>query len=115
NQLYVQFVLTNHLLAQVLQDSTLYYAQRKPQELGDFRWIIDAKDQAVTPYEDLWSKMVMPFLQSKFLAEPFIMLKQADYSAFEQFYQHADRAPQHLREAVGDKESFMYIELNKSI
>ena len=80
--LYVQAILTIELIANVLQKATLYYAQRKPNELGRFKWVIDAKDEAITPYEDLWSKIVLPFLESRSLSEPIRLLKQADYSAF---------------------------------
>jgi len=70
-QLYVQSVLTFELVAIVLRHATLYYAQRMPRELEFFRWVIDAKGvRQVTPWEEWWSLVVMPMLQSKYLSKP---------------------------------------------
>jgi hypothetical protein len=84
-QLYVQSVLTFELVAIVLRHATLYYAQRMPRELEFFRWVIDAKDaRQVTPWEEWWSLVVMPMLQSKFLSKPMWHLTEgADYSHFD--------------------------------
>jgi hypothetical protein len=84
-QLYVQSVLTFELVAIVLRHATLYYAQRMPRELASFRWVIDAKDaRQVTPWEEWWSLVVMPMLQSKFLRNPMWHLTEgADYSHFD--------------------------------
>lgn len=84
-QLYVQSVLTFELVATVLRHATLYYAQRMPRELEFFRWVIDAKDACqITPWEEWWSLVVMPMLQSKFLSEPMWHLTEgADYSHFD--------------------------------
>jgi len=65
SQLYVQAVCTFELVNDLLQTTTLYYAQRSPEELGDFKWYIDAKDKKVTPYEILWTTIVLPMIQSK--------------------------------------------------
>ena len=102
NQLYVQSVLLTALIETILQTATLYYAQRKPHELGHFRWVVDAKGGVITPYEGLWSKMVMPFLQAKSLREPFIQLRQADYGAFAKFCAVKAEPPRHLRQAAGN-------------
>ncbi len=83
-QLYIQSVLTFELAAIVLRHATLYYAQRMPRELGFFRWVIDAKDvRQVTPWEEWWSLVVMPTLQSKFLRKPMWLLRGADYSHYD--------------------------------
>lgn len=112
NQLYAQAVVSFNLICNVHQNAVLYYVQRKPQELGHFRWVIDAKDKKLTPYEDLWAKLLLPMLQAHFLREPLAMLKGADYSSFEQFCHVADAPPEHLRKAVGDARPFEYIDIN---
>lgn len=112
NQLYTQAVVSFDLICNVLQNSVLYYVQRKPQELGHFRWVIDAKDKKLTPYEALWSKLLLPMHQSHFLREPLIMLRGADYSHFERFCHVADAPPAHLRQVVGDVRPFEYIDTN---
>src|SRR5258707_11818931 len=45
NQLFVQGFVTTHLIFEVIQQSTLYYAQRLPAELGDISWFIDRKNR----------------------------------------------------------------------
>lgn len=40
NQLYVQFVLGSTLIAKILQNATMYFVQRLPNELGQFRWVM---------------------------------------------------------------------------
>lgn len=113
NQLYVQTTLMVRLVANILQRASLYYAQRKPRELGRFRWVVDAKDKTVTPYEDFWKKITLPALQTISLREPVGLLKGADYSSFMPFYGEMARAPQHLREAAGNDGPFVYMDLNK--
>ena len=83
-QLYVQSVLTFELIAHVIRHATLYYVQRMPRELEYFHWVVDAKDpRQTTPWEDWWSFVVMPILQSKFMREPVLRLVGADYSHYE--------------------------------
>lgn len=85
-QLYVQSVLTFDLIARIIEHGTLYYSQRRPQELGAFHWVVDAKDKGrITEWEDWWSFVVMPMLQSKSLTEPMAMFAEGDYSHFERF------------------------------
>jgi hypothetical protein len=86
DQLYVQSTVTFHLIATVIETSTLFYAQRRPAELGNFHWVIDGKDRnRITDWEDWWSFVVRPMLQAKSLRAPMIMLQDADYSHFERF------------------------------
>lgn len=86
HQLYVQSTVTFELIARVIQHATLYYCQRHPRELAAFHWVIDgkAKDR-VTDWEDWWSYVVRPLLQSKSLRKPMMMLAEGDYSHFTRF------------------------------
>lgn len=113
NQLYVQAVVSVELLYRVLQNATLYYAQRKPKELGSFQWVIDAKDRELTRFEDLWRTILLPFLQSKSLRKPFIQLQEADYSSFEEFCGVYPETPDHLKAVAGKQSPFEYADIGK--
>jgi hypothetical protein len=96
NQLYVQSVVMFELVSTVIEHGTLYYSQRRPETLGRFEWVIDAKDKGrITEGEDWWMKTVMPFVQSRSLREPIGEFTEGDYSCFRRF----DRdIPNYLRE-----------------
>lgn len=98
NQLYAQSVLLTVLVQSVIQIATLYYCQRNPFTLSCFRWVIDAKDDNLTNYEDIWSSVVMPFCESKSLSNPIAFLEGGDYSWFDRKF-NADMAtaPKHLQ------------------
>jgi hypothetical protein len=40
------------LVLKVIEDTTLYYVQRVPAELGSIAWVIDRKDRTITEMED---------------------------------------------------------------
>jgi hypothetical protein len=111
NPLYVQALCTFELLYNVLWKTTLYYSQRKPKELSEFFWIIDAKDKKLTPYEKLWTTIVLPLLQSKSFREPLIQIIEADYSYFEKYCRTSAEPPEHLKEFVSDIRPFDYIDI----
>jgi len=113
NPLYVQLVCTNELLYNILTKSTLYYSQRMPKELAAFSWFIDAKNEEITSYEKLWITILLPILQSMSFCEPCIQLIDADYSHFMQFCKQMDTPPEYLRDAVGDRKPFRFIDLKK--
>jgi hypothetical protein len=97
----------------VVQTATLYYAQRRPAELGHFHWFVDAKDkQQISTYDDIWSTMVMLAIQSRSFREPLIQLQGADYSAFERFCRVSPAPPDYLRGVGSDTSPFEYIDLN---
>ena len=109
----MQFVLGVVLLAKVIQDATLYYVQRRPLELGHFRWVIDAKDRTVTGYENLWLHMIPFNLKSKLSDEPLVMWEGADYSAFQKYRVVLPKVPQYLRGVLKDEEPFGYTDIGK--
>ena len=85
-QLYVQSAATFALIERVVQNATLYYAQRIPKELAAFHWVIDGKDkERITDWESWWSYGVRPALQYQSLKKPLAMLRDADYSHFQRF------------------------------
>lgn len=102
--LYVQSCLLTALTEDVLNISTLYYCQRIPATLSNFRWVIDAKDKEVTDYEDLWSTTVMPMMQSSSLREPMACLQGGDYSWFDRkFDVTTPTSPDHLKPHIRDE------------
>lgn len=83
NQLYVQGNLTWNLVEVTLRHATIYYSQKRPEELGAFHWVIDPKDPGqITPYEKLWTELILPYLQ----CQPSLMcINGHDYSHLERF------------------------------
>jgi hypothetical protein len=74
------------LVLRVIEESTLYYVQRLPDELGSIEWIIDRKDRKITEMEDTWSTLILPMSESHFVRKPLICLLGADYSHFDARY-----------------------------
>jgi hypothetical protein len=86
NQLFVQASLMIELVLSVIEESTLYYAQRLPEELGSIEWIIDRKNQTITEMESTWSTLILPMSESHFARKPLVSLLGADYSHFDARY-----------------------------
>ena len=100
-QLYVQLQCQVELIDTIARSASLYFVQRHPKTLGHFRWRIDQKNATRTKYERSFFAVTPALLQSKSLAEPWIMLKGADYSAFDRFDFLPGEEPSYLREAYG--------------
>lgn len=100
-QLYVEYVLLTRLVMSVIQTGTLLFSQLEPPSLGRFCWRVDAKDRQITKHEELWTTLILPFVQSESLRTPTIFLTEGDYSYFAPF-ENPDlpAAPDHLRQAV---------------
>ncbi len=78
--------VTFELLHRVTQLAPLYYAQRTPDELAAFRWVVDAKDpRGATDWERWWAQMVLNMLQERSKLDPMPMMVGADWSAFDRF------------------------------
>jgi hypothetical protein len=86
NQLFVQAFLVIDLVLKVIEESTLYYVQRQPEELGSIGWIIDQKNRTITEMEGTWSTIILPMSESHFARSPLLTLKGADYSHFDARY-----------------------------
>jgi hypothetical protein len=98
-QLYVQAVVTFELIWRAVEHSTLYFSQRIPAELGAFHWVVDSKERAkTTDWEDWWSYVVMPALESQSRDRPFGEFEDGDYSHFARFHTIAS---DHHVEALG--------------
>jgi hypothetical protein len=89
NQLYVQYVLLSELVGTASEEATMYFAQRRPRELAEFEWTIDAKDPLrVTPQEQWWRDTLAPLLESGSRRKPMrFMRDQAfNYRFFERSF-----------------------------
>jgi hypothetical protein len=74
-QQYVQSVVTYCVIDRVLRHSTAYFAQRLPEELAHFHWVIDAKEpKKVTPSEEWWTFVIKPWLESESGRKPLARL-----------------------------------------
>ena len=70
-QLYVQSMLMTELTATAVERIALYFAQRRPRELGSFRWTIDAKDpRRITTQEKWWRDTLGPLQESRSRRKP---------------------------------------------
>ena len=113
NQLYIQASCVIETLYNILQTSTLYFSQRKAQELGEFYWYIDSKDKKITPFENLWTSILLPALQDKSLKHPFAqILEGADYSYFEKYLKQFPEAPGHVKHVVKNESPFLIIDIH---
>jgi hypothetical protein len=74
------------LVLKVIEESTLYYVQRLPAELGSIAWIIDRKNRTITEMESTWSTLVLPMSEGHFARKPLPTLVGADYSHFDARY-----------------------------
>ena len=107
NRLFLQAFLTIELVLKVIQESTLYYVQRLPAELGNIAWTIDQKNRTITEMETTWSTLVLPMSESHFARTPLLSLNGADYSHFDTRYgiaaddREMSRYVQWTREAYG--------------
>ncbi len=86
NQLFVQGFVTTRLIFEVTQQSTLYYAQRLPAELGDISWFIDRKNRTITEMEQTWAALILPASESYYARTPLSRLRGADYSHYQARY-----------------------------
>jgi hypothetical protein len=86
NQLYLQNYLLTRLFDTLLRIGTGFWSQRVPSELGQFQWRIDAKDKTITEAEEIWRKLLMPYLQTGSLSDP---LPQVDSPEFD--YSHLEQ------------------------
>jgi hypothetical protein len=103
SQLYIQCVLMRELVARAVEETTMYFAQRRPRELADFEWTIDAKDPLrISTQERWWQDALAPSLESRSLREPmcFVQAPDFDYRYFERKFSmrkemwYPDRPPE---------------------
>lgn len=113
NQLFLQAMASIQLMKRILEHSTIYYSQHMPKELGEFNWSIDAKNANVnkTDYEELWSTLLMPILETNFKLGQF---ENGDYSYFSRYEVEFDDMTEHQK-SLGTGESIGGVDIKKLI
>jgi hypothetical protein len=89
-QLYVQSVLMSELTAITVEQTAMYFSQRRPRELGSFKWTIDAKDpRRITTQEKWWRDTLGPLQESHSMTKPQVRVNDPnfDYSFFNKTYE----------------------------
>lgn len=94
--LYAQMVVLVEVVADALQNFTLWHAARDGRELSAFHWAADPKEQKLTEYEELWQLLVLPFIQSRSFEQPLAMMDGGDYSHFERYMKVLPERPDWL-------------------
>ena len=100
-QLYVQLICQINLMFDVVSRVIMYYIQRDPCTLAEFRWRIDQKNISRTDFEDAFEKLSPPLLQTRSMSEPLLMVKDFDYSSLSQYEFENGNAPDYLKEVYG--------------
>lgn len=74
------------LVYNAIFNANMYYSFRIAEELGEYHWVIDAKDRdKVTAWEKWWSTVILPMIESKSFKEPFAAVEGGDYRWHEKF------------------------------
>lgn len=97
-QLYTQLISQISLFHKILKYAPLYFVQRNPETLSNFRWRIDQKGTKPNAYEKAFLKILPAILQSKSLVDPMIHLVGADYQHFARFELDKENIPAYLRQ-----------------
>ena len=85
--LYMQALTTFELLHRLIGHMTMFYSQRRPQELGAIEWVVDGKDpQAVTWWEQWWSNYASGALATMSKRRPAPRFEGGDYSFYDKSY-----------------------------
>lgn len=100
-QLYVQLICQIDLMYDVVSRSITYFAQRNPATLREFRWRVDQKNSDKPTFEEAFERLSPPFLQSRSIEEPMVMVKGFDYSHMTQYEFPEGRPPDYLKETYG--------------
>ncbi len=100
-QLYLQLMSQFTLINDIFNRSTLYYSQVRPSVLSSFKWLIDQKNTTKIIFEEAFEKMAPAILQSIALREPFIELKEGDYSFMDGYTYDSTETPSYLQEHYG--------------
>ena len=84
--LFLQAITVFDAIDGIIRHVPLYFAQRRPEVLGNFEWIVDGKDPArVTRWEAWWSYYARGALSTRSRNHPAPYLEGADYSHFARF------------------------------
>jgi hypothetical protein len=96
NPLFVQAFLSIDLSLDMVDVAVNYYAQRRPEELGEFAWTIDRKDHTVTEMEHLWSMLMLPMGESRSSLRPYARVEGFDYTHFSKYLTDEETAEESM-------------------
>jgi uncharacterized protein DUF3800 len=89
--LYLQALTTFDVIHRLIGNMTMFYSQRRPQELGAISWVVDGKDpQSVTKWEKWWSHYAQGALATMSRRRPALWLPVGDYSFYNKSYAKID-------------------------
>lgn len=94
--LYVQLILITELVAEALQNFSLWHAVRDGRELDALHWVVDPKGRERVEYEKLWRLLVLGLVQSRSLTKPLITMDGGDYSHFQRYIKELPERPNWL-------------------
>ena len=100
-QLYVQLFCQILLMFDVVSRVILYFVQRNPSCLREFRWRIDQKDISRTNFEDAFEKLSPAILQTMSIEEPLMMVRGFDYSIMKKYEFKDGKPPEYLEKVYG--------------
>jgi hypothetical protein len=84
--LFLQALTTFDVVQSIIQHVPLFFAQRQPQALGRFTWVVDGKEpKKVTEWEAWWPWHARGALAVRSRYDPRPELIGADYSYFSRF------------------------------
>jgi len=102
DQLFLQFCVMTEVVNAQLHDSMIYFAINSPTELGKFRWVVDRKGQEKTTYEDLWLRLLTPFIHGRQFGDEFenkiVCVTGGNYEYCKRFFGTIEKWPEHLPE-----------------
>ena len=85
----------------VVSRAILYFVQRNPSCLREFRWRIDQKDVSKTNFEDVFEKLSPPILQTMSIEDPLVMVEGFDYSKMKKYEFKDGKLPEYLEKDYG--------------
>lgn len=97
-QLYTQLMCQLYLFKDVIDRAILYYVQRHPKSLRQFRWRIDQKNTTKIEYEIAFERIAPTILQTMSMREPSIAVEEFDYSAMREFVYGKNEGPTYLND-----------------
>lgn len=94
---YIQSVLMTELMNNVARTNLRWFSLAEPEKLSAFSWVIDAKDRAPTEMERLWTTLLFPWLEARFLNDPLVCVSDRDYSHVpDRLFGESPTPPEHL-------------------
>lgn len=88
--LYLQALTTFEVLHRLIGHMTMFYSQRRPQELGSIEWVVDGKEaRKVTNWERWWSHYARGALSTMSKRRPAPRFENGDYSFYDKSYRTA--------------------------